>query len=350
MREALLGATVVVPHTDADGLAAGALALRARAEPADAALLLERGRTPWSEALPAGRVAILDWGMRALDPPALIVDDHAAEGEPADGQLLLSGFGEGRETTTAALVRRLVPEQPAWLAAVGASATWARRLCAARVRGRSANDGAETRTARQRTAPCPLAPALGARGTPRAPRLTPTPSFFEELARRRYRRHENKLVRQERWGLPEGGLSSTLNRAEMHNAQRTQNRSLFWLEVVVAADRAQDCKTLAAAVQARRGENRLHRRWMHVRQNLYRRRFPHALAPPLPSLRSLVSAAEAAHLLALPSARMKGVPVRRLTLPRIPAPPEAMRATDLEPVPAAPDRAAAPRHAGPTRS
>ena len=120
MREALLGATVVVPHTDADGLAAGALALRARAEPADAALLLERGRTPWSEALPAGRVAILDWGMRALDPPALIVDDHAPEGEPADGQLLLSGFGAGRETTTAALVRRLVPEQPAWLAAVGA--------------------------------------------------------------------------------------------------------------------------------------------------------------------------------------------------------------------------------------
>ena len=36
--------------------------------------------------------------------------------------------------------------------------------------------------------------------------LTPTPSYFEELARRLYRRHENKLVRQERWGLPEGGL------------------------------------------------------------------------------------------------------------------------------------------------
>ena len=72
-------------------------------------------------------------------------------------------------------------------------------------------------------------------------------------------------------------------------------------------------------MQARRGENRLHRRWMHVRQNLYRRRFPHALGPLLPSPRSLVSAAEAAHLLALPSARMKGVPVRRLALPRIPA-------------------------------
>jgi hypothetical protein len=163
--------------------------------------------------------------------------------------------------------------------------------------------------------------------------LTPTPSAFEELARRRYRRHENKLVRQERWGLPEGGLWSTFNRAEMRAAERTQNRSLFWLETVVAADSMDACKTVAAAVQSRRGENRLHRRWMIVRQRLYRRRFPRALGPflPSPSLRSLVSAAEAAHLLALPTARMKGVPVRRVMLPRIPAPPEVMRGGQVEP-------------------
>ncbi|HTT31909.1 MAG TPA: hypothetical protein VMG37_26070 [Solirubrobacteraceae bacterium] len=155
--------------------------------------------------------------------------------------------------------------------------------------------------------------------------LTPTPSFFEELARRLYRRHENKLVRQERWGLPEGGLWSTFNRAEMRAAERTQNRSLFWLETVVAADSREVCKTVAAAVQSRRGENRLHRRWMIVRQRLYRRRFPRALGPLIPSFRSLVSAAEVAHLLELPSARMKGVPVRRVTIPRIPAPPEVGR-------------------------
>ena len=47
----------------------------------------------------------------------------------------------------------------------------------------------------------------------------------------------------------------------------------------------------------------------------------------LPSFRSLVSAAEVAHLLELPSARMKGVPVRRVTIPRIPAPPEIVRGT-----------------------
>jgi hypothetical protein len=156
--------------------------------------------------------------------------------------------------------------------------------------------------------------------------LTPTPALFEELARRLYRRHENKLVRQERWGLPEGGLWSTFNRAEMRAAERTQNRSLFWLETVVAADTREVCKSVGAAVQSRRGENRLHRRWMIVRQRLYRRRFPRALGPLVPSFRTLVSAAEVAHLLALPSARMKGVPVRRVMIPRIPAPPEIVRA------------------------
>jgi hypothetical protein len=161
--------------------------------------------------------------------------------------------------------------------------------------------------------------------------LTPTPSYFEEIARRRYKRHENKLVRQERWGLAEGGLWSTLNRSEMRNAQRTQNRSLFWLEVQVAANSGQACKTIAAAVQSRRGENRLHRRWMTVRQGLYRRRFPRAVGPLIPSTRCLVSASEVAHLLALPSARMKGVPVRRLALPRIPMPPEIRRATESNP-------------------
>ena len=167
--------------------------------------------------------------------------------------------------------------------------------------------------------------------------LTPAPVLLEGLARAVYRRHENRLVRQERWGLPEGGLTSTLNRAEMANAERGQNRSLFWLEAVVAADTLDTCKQLAAAIQARRGENRLRRRWMVVRANLYRRRFATATPPLLPSPRSLVSAAEVAHLLALPSARMKGVPVRRNAIPRIPMPPEILRADPHAPVPAPPD-------------
>jgi hypothetical protein len=172
-----------------------------------------------------------------------------------------------------------------------------------------------------------IARAQIAQGAPSLVRfqLTPPPSCFEELARRVYRHHERGLVRHERWGLRAGGLTSTFNRAEMRAAERTHNRSLFWLETVVAADSRAVGRAIAAAVQSRRGENRLHRRWMILRHRLYRRRFPSALGPLVPSWRCLVSAAEVAHLLELPSARMKGVPVRRVPLPRIPAPPEVAR-------------------------
>jgi single-stranded-DNA-specific exonuclease len=63
---------------------------------------------------------VLDWGIRALHRPGVLVDHHAPEAEPRDDQLVLSGYGERPETTTAALVRRALPEGPAWVAAVGA--------------------------------------------------------------------------------------------------------------------------------------------------------------------------------------------------------------------------------------
>ncbi|MCW3040668.1 MAG: family phosphoesterase, partial [Solirubrobacterales bacterium] len=84
-------------------------------------VLLGRGQTPWGPhaPVPPGPLAILDWGVRPLDRPALLVDHHVPESEPGAQQTLLSGHGEEPETTTAALMRRLVPEAPAWLAAVG---------------------------------------------------------------------------------------------------------------------------------------------------------------------------------------------------------------------------------------
>ena len=122
VRAALLAADHVAPHTDADGLAAGALVLRARGEDASAALLLDRTQTPWGEDpdLPQGSVALLDQGLRPFARPGVIVDHHAPEGEP--GVLSLSSFGEQPETPTAPLVRRaLGADAPAWLAAVGAT-------------------------------------------------------------------------------------------------------------------------------------------------------------------------------------------------------------------------------------
>src|SRR5205807_9694218 len=124
--------------------------------------------------------------------------------------------------------------------------------------------------------------------------------------------------------------TSALDQAEMRSAVEVRHRSMFYLEVQVGSSDWETCNRIAASLVARRGENHLHRRYMVVRQRLYRRRFPTAYPPVLPpaSMRNLVSGAELAHLLELPSARMKGVPVRRLTIPRMPAAPDAFRATD----------------------
>ncbi len=123
IRDALLAAEVVCSHTDADGLGAAAQVLRARGEGADAALILAPGETPWGPRtrLPGGLVAILDQGVRAIDGPVVVVDHHAPETTlEGEGQLVLSGFEEGEGACTATLVRRVLPEQPAWLAALGA--------------------------------------------------------------------------------------------------------------------------------------------------------------------------------------------------------------------------------------
>jgi hypothetical protein len=120
----------------------------------------------------------------------------------------------------------------------------------------------------------------------------------------------------------------------MTAASEAQSHAWFWLEVQVAADTRENANRIAAAVQARRGQNRLQRRWMILREDLYRRRFPSAYPPilPSPTLRTLVSSREIAHLIELPGARMRSVPVRRLALPRIPAPPEiGLTAADPQP-------------------
>jgi hypothetical protein len=124
----------------------------------------------------------------------------------------------------------------------------------------------------------------------------------------------------------------------MTAAARAQHRALLWLEMQVAADTRGDAEHIGAALEAHRADNRLHRRRMLARAGLYRRRFPTADPPlwPTPALRTLASAAEVAHLVTLPGASMKGVPARRIALPRLPAPAEAERGAVVDiPTPSA---------------
>jgi single-stranded-DNA-specific exonuclease len=121
-RMALRNAVAVVPHPGADGLAAGAIALRFRRERASAAVLVDSDPFAPSAPLPDGPLAILDWGMRALDRPALIVDHQLPEAAPREDQVFVSGFGEVPSIPSAALMRRIDRETPLWLAEVGIAA------------------------------------------------------------------------------------------------------------------------------------------------------------------------------------------------------------------------------------
>jgi single-stranded-DNA-specific exonuclease len=121
IRGALLDAEHIAPHSDADGLAAAAIVLRARGETADHACLLTRTQTPWGEDpdLPDGSVALLDQGLRPFARAGVIVDHHTPDTDDP-GVPALTSFGARPETPTAPLTRRVLPEMPAWLAGVGA--------------------------------------------------------------------------------------------------------------------------------------------------------------------------------------------------------------------------------------
>jgi hypothetical protein len=165
-----------------------------------------------------------------------------------------------------------------------------------------------------------VAQAQAAAGVPSSVRLQMTPCALpvERWARRQLRDREARLA------AGDGGLLGSLSRSEMQAAARSQSHTWCWLEVQVAAPDREIANRIAVVLQARRGENRLQRRWMIWRQDRYRDRFPTAYPPLLPSmsLRGLASAGEVAQLLALPGARLKNVPVKRLALPRLPAPPD----------------------------
>jgi hypothetical protein len=118
-RMALRNAVAVVPHPGADGLAAAAIALRTRRERASAAVLLDSDPFAPGAPLPDGPLAIIDWGIRAIARPALLVDHTMPEVAPRDDQVFLSGYGDIPVAPSAALMHRVDPETPPWLAEMG---------------------------------------------------------------------------------------------------------------------------------------------------------------------------------------------------------------------------------------
>jgi single-stranded-DNA-specific exonuclease len=109
------GQALVVPHGDADGLAAGALlATRARGGVLHVA-------SPWQDHLTTSApLVIADWGVRPLDTaaPVLYVDHHA-EPEPVTAPVV-HGDTTGDGSTSMVAWRLLgMPDRHAWLAGLG---------------------------------------------------------------------------------------------------------------------------------------------------------------------------------------------------------------------------------------
>jgi single-stranded-DNA-specific exonuclease len=108
----------VVPHSDADGLAAGALLQRrTRGE------VLHLG-SPWEEPLPSGTATVIaDWGVRPVDGPSeVLYVDHHADPEAVQGTVV-APEGDAGETSTSLVAWDLLgrPPEGAWLAALGAA-------------------------------------------------------------------------------------------------------------------------------------------------------------------------------------------------------------------------------------
>jgi hypothetical protein len=136
----------------------------------------------------------------------------------------------------------------------------------------------------------------------------------------RFRRSREGSLRSGEWRDREPEPS--VDREEARQSAEIAEGATFFVDVQIAGPDYQTCRALHAKLRNLPGaRNELVRRPMVWRRGLYRRRFQ-SFTPPL-VLRGagkLMTASELAGLLELPSARLK-VPVRRLTLPRVDAPP-----------------------------
>jgi hypothetical protein len=158
--------------------------------------------------------------------------------------------------------------------------------------------------------------------------MTPTPAFFERLAKHLYKRHEAHLSR-ERGDHLRRRDRSMVEDAELRGALELQHKPLFFVDLRVVARNRRICERIASELRAEGRENRLIERGTAVRHGLlglYARRVRRGEGNPLPSFRKGVFAStELAAIWQLPSIDYMRVPFARTGLPLAPASPSIYR-------------------------
>ncbi len=161
--------------------------------------------------------------------------------------------------------------------------------------------------------------------------LTPTPAFFERLAKHAYKRHEAHLSRERREHFTVRDRSMVED-AELRGGLEVQHRPLFFADLRIVARDRKTCERIASELRAGVAENRLVERGTAVRHGLlgiYGRRVQRGEGNPLPSFhKGVFASTELAALWQLPSTDYLTVPFSRTGVPLAPAPPTILRPGD----------------------
>jgi hypothetical protein len=175
-----------------------------------------------------------------------------------------------------------------------------------------------------------LMTVMGACGAPAFVQIamTPTPAFFERLARILYQRHEAHLSRERRERtVPRD--RSMVDDVELRGGLDVQHRPLFFVDLRVVAGDIRICERIASELRAEGAENGLVERGTAIRHGvlgLYTRRVQRGEGNPFPSFhKGVFASTELAALWHLPSIDYATVPFARSGLPLAPAPPDIFR-------------------------
>ncbi len=169
-----------------------------------------------------------------------------------------------------------------------------------------------------------LVSVMHALGTPCAVELllTPAPAVLERYTGFALGRREQRMMAEGAMGKTEPGVDSVVAVKHLQGAVEGVGRAWWWFDIRVLVPRGheQKARQLAGVMQETRGENYLRIRVMRARRRLYAWRSAHGLPPLWPALYSgAISSAEAASLWHLPTLRLKGVPLHRISAREITA-------------------------------
>ena len=152
--------------------------------------------------------------------------------------------------------------------------------------------------------------------------LTPAPTLLERYTGHALVRRERRFIADRALGPNEPGADGVVAKKHLQGAVEGIGRAWWWFDLRVIVPRGHEphARQVAGVIQETRGENYLRVRVMRLRRRLYAWRSGRGLAPLFPALWSgALSSAEVASLWHLPTLRLKGVPLRRISAREIAA-------------------------------